>query len=169
MTKEDLERRLESAEKQMSGLQDEIQNLKARLAEVQEPEIPEYPFVAERQKYWFVEEEDFKLNYGISIGGLSKDYNCFHTESYAQEFARKCKLIAMMMHCKWYICPDYTQDFTDLNAKKWTVVYDAATEEYETDYNWHHVLNTVYFDTEENAQKCADWLNAHKEMIENDS
>lgn len=32
MTREELEKRLESAEKQMIGLQDEIQNLKFRIA-----------------------------------------------------------------------------------------------------------------------------------------
>ena len=38
MTREELEKRLESAEKQMLGLQDEIQNLKAKLAEAEIPE-----------------------------------------------------------------------------------------------------------------------------------
>lgn len=35
MTREELERRLEAAEKQMIGLQDEIANLKAKLNEAQ--------------------------------------------------------------------------------------------------------------------------------------
>lgn len=161
MDKRDLERRLEAAEKQNLGLIDEIKNLKAQLAKLQdEPEIPKYPFVAERQKYWFVEEEDFKLNYGISIGGFSKDYNCFHTESYAQEFADKCKLIAMMLHCKWHLDRKIDSKF-DGETSNYCVWYNHLFRKWNVDWNRSNESTTVYFSTQEAAQKCADWLNAH--------
>lgn len=166
MTREELEKRLESAEKQMIGLQDEIENLKGKLAEMENSgDIPEFP-VFEREELYFSMNEELKIKHGFHSGykGMNHEeeddlYNAFHTKEIAQEFADKCKLIAMMLHCKRHLCPDYTPDFTDIGTKKWHVYYAISSGRYDRDYNYHHVLNTVYFDTEANAKKCADWLN----------
>lgn len=58
MNKKDLERRLEAAEKQSLGLLDEIKNLKAQLAEMQdEPEIPDMPDFEDGKTYWYMDNE----------------------------------------------------------------------------------------------------------------
>ncbi len=162
MTKSDLERRLESAEKQMTGLQDEIKNLKAKLDEIEpEKEIPDIPNFCDDDRFWFVNLNSFDVEADTTYGVSAVDFNMFHTREMAREFADKCKLIAMMLHCKWYLCPDYTPDFTDSGERKWYVLYNPSKAYY--DFNCHINLcrNEVYFDSAENAKKCADWLNEH--------
>lgn len=167
MDKNELERRLEAAEKQMIGLQDEIQNLKSHLAEMQdEPDIPDFPKFKRESVYWSVDDE-FALQKSIHSGyvgekGIKDDealYNAFHTEEYAQEFANKCKLIAMMLHCKWYI------DRNALDTSEETCTYGTCYDK----ENKKFVLNSyclcepceVTFRSAELAQKCVDWLNKH--------
>lgn len=173
MDKKDLERRLEAAEKQNIGLMDEIKNLKAQLAEMQdEPEIPEFPKFERGETYWYVDEE-FELHKGSHSGYVGENgdnnlYNAFHTEAYTKEFADKCKLIAMMLHCKWYLCPNYVSDFKNSNEEKYYVYYDVCDEKYTTDWRCATINNEVFFDTKENAQKAADWLNKHWKDNENE-
>lgn len=158
MDKNDLERRLEAAEKQMLGLQDEIANLKAKLNEVQEDEIPEFPTFYGGKSY-YVDGEIVDILSNDSYG-IEKDYNAFHTKSYAQEFARKCKLIAMMLHCKWYLCSGFKGDYSDSNDK-WVVYYGGLENKFKATNLIHCDYGLVPFDTMENAQKCADWINEH--------
>lgn len=161
MTREELEKRLESAEKQMIGLQDEIKNLKTKLAEMQdEPEIPDFPkFKTGGEEFWYV-NSSIRIVPGRSSGGEKCDYNFFHTEKYAQEFADKCRLIAMMLHCKWYLCRDFKGDYSDSNDK-WVVYYGGLDNKFVATNSFHCDYGIVTFDTEESAQKCADWLNEH--------
>lgn len=162
MDKQELERRLKAAEKQNIGLLDEIKNLKEKLADMQdEPEIPDFPEFSRNETYWYVGSDLNDAAVGRAVGTYADDYNVFHTKEYADEFAKKCKLIAMMLHCKWYLCPDYVPDFTNSNEEKHYVYYDACGEKYTTDWRCMTINNEVFFDTEENAQKCADWLNKH--------
>lgn len=161
MTREELEKRLESAEKQMIGLQDEIQNLKTKLAEAQdESEIPDFP-VYSIEPLYFV-HSDFSVigNEFRVCAGIMRGFNAFHTKEYAQEFADKCNLIAMMLHCKWYVDRDYVPDW-DNGDDKFTVWYNHMDNEWTIDYQEIHETPSIYFSTEESAQKCADWLNEH--------
>lgn len=162
MTREELEKRLESAEKQMIGLQDEIQNLKAKLAEAQErPEIPDKPDFEMDEKFYYLSS---------LVGGVKNccvydndyiDFNMFHTEKYAQEFADKCKIIAMMLHCKWYLDREYIPNWDDLSEIKWDVHFDSKRNEFLC-YSWSHSKRPgVYFSSGAIARKCADWLNEH--------
>lgn len=67
MTKDELKTRLEAAEKQNLGLMDEIKNLKAKLAEMQdEQEIPDFLEFAKRETYWFARRA---LSWFVSGGG----------------------------------------------------------------------------------------------------
>lgn len=169
MDKNELERRLEAAEKQNIGLMDEIKNLKAKLAQMQdEPEIPDFPkFKETGDEAWHINNVLEVSTPGSTMGEVN-DYNYFHSKEYADEFAKKCKLIAMMLHCKWYLCPDYVPDFTNSNEEKHYVYYDACGEKYTTDWRCMTINNEVFFDTEENARKCADWLNKHWKENENE-
>lgn len=162
MKREELEKRFESAEKQIIGLQDEIQNLKAKLAEAQdEPEIPDKPVFEMDEKFYYLDSvtdgvEDSCIDDEID----AIDFNMFHTEKYANEFAKKCKLIAMMLHCKWHIDRDLVQDWDNCDDK-FTVWYNHADNEWTIDFQEIHETPSIYFSTEEAAQKCADWLNEH--------
>ena len=170
MDKNELERRLEATEKQNLGLLDEIKNLKAQLAEMKdEQEIPDMPVFHANETYWrmFPTLEHIKSRV-LPFDYVGECYNSFHTEEYADEFADKCKLIAMMLHCKWYLCRDYVPDFTNLCEEKHYVYYDVCNEKYTTDYRYTTINNEVFFDTEENAQKAADWLNKHWKENDNE-
>ena len=163
MTREELEKRLESAEKQMIGLQDEIQNLKAKLAEAQdEPEIPDFPeFKVNGEDMWYM-SPSLGISQGVNARGeKSNDYNFFHSEEYAQEFADKCKLIAMMLHCKWYLDRNYVPNWDDMSEIKWDVHFDSKRNEFLC-YSWSHSERPgVYFSSGAIARKCAEWLNKH--------
>lgn len=165
MTREELEKRLESAEKQMIGLQDEIQNLKAKLAEAQgEPKIPDFPVFGTdgEEQFWCIDimlEVDTPKTATKPVEEF--DYNFFHTKEYAQEFADKCKIIAMMLHCKWYLDRDYVPNWDDMSEIKWDVHFDSKRNEFLC-YSWSHSKRPgVYFSSGAIARKCADWLNKH--------
>lgn len=161
MTREELEKRLESAEKQMIGLQDEIQNLKTKLAEAQdESDIPDFP-VYSIEPLYFVHSDFSVIGSEFSVcAGIMHGFNAFHTKEYAQEFADKCKLIAMMLHCKWYLCRGFKDDYSDSNDK-WVVYYGGLDNKFIATNSLYCDYGCVTFDTEENARKCADWLNKH--------
>ena len=172
MDKNELERRLDEAEKQNLGLIDEIKYLKAQLAKVQdEPEIPDFPeFMVGDDYYPHIRWESTPRK--CTVDSLNKEY-CkkpwtaemnyfhFHSAEYYHSFESKCKLIAMMLHCKWYICRNHHSDFNNGDIQKWTVVFNYNEGKFTVEFSRMREWSTVYFDTEENAQKCAEWLNKH--------
>jgi hypothetical protein len=172
MDKNEFERRLEAAEKQNIGLMDEIKNLKAQLAKVQdEPEIPDFPeFMIGDDYYPHIRWESIPRK--CTVDSLNEEY-CkksrtaemnyfnFHSAEYYHSFESKCKLIAMILHCKWYCDKEVVTDFSDGYSEKWCVWYDHFSEEWSVDSQRTHESTTVYFATEEAAQKCAEWLNEH--------
>jgi hypothetical protein len=162
MDKQDIERRLEAAEKQNLGLLDEIKNLKAQLAEMQdEPEIPDKPEFEMDEKFYYLDSVTDDVEDSCHVGDIDAiDFNMFHTKEMAQEFAKKCKLIAMMLHCKWYLDRDYVPDW-DNDVSKFLPRFDHNEHKFDADA-WLLVEHIgVFFSTKEKAQKCADWLNEH--------
>lgn len=169
MDKKELERRLEAAEKQNIGLMDEIKNLKAQLAEMQdEPEIPDFPEFNFKDVTYTLdscldvlqEEHGGGTGDGDYTGDDALLYNNFHNAYYAHEFRKKCLLIAMMLHCKWYLDRGFVQDWDNCDDK-YTVWYNHADNEWTIDVQEIHEMPSIYFSTQEAAQKCADWLNKH--------
>lgn len=166
MTREELERRLDEAEKQNLGLLDEIQNLKAKLAEQDKQEIPDFPefdrgdVVYKMDDCFDVMEENHGGGKGDNdfTGYDATFYNNFHTPDYAHELRRKCLMIAMMLHCKWYVDRDYVPDVYD-DKIKWTVCSNEG--KYLIDSTISIFYGGVYFSTKEAAQKSADWMNEH--------
>ena len=162
MDKQELERRLEAAEKQNLGFLDEIKNLKEKLAEMHdEQEIPDMPCFRSGEQWWYVETEGSLVESASIRDGKRSEFNCFHTEAYAQVFAEKCKLIAMMLHCKWYLCREYEPDWDDENAEKWQVCYEHRRNCFVAHCVYTYEPSSVLFDTIQNAKKCADWLDKH--------
>lgn len=161
MNKKDIERRLEAAEKQNLGLLDEIKNLKAQLAEMHdEQEIPDMPYFRSAEQWWYVESEGSLVESVTIHDSKRSEFNCFHTKEYADEFANKCKLIAMMLHCKWHLCRDFKCDYSN-PSNKWVVYYGGLDNKFMATNSIHCDYGFVPFDTLDNAQKAADWLNKH--------
>ena len=151
-------------EKRIEFLQNEINSLKEELNQIQD-EIPDYP-VFDNQQSWAMNSLLKARKYTIAKcntndNNISLDFNLFHTEDFAEEFAEKCKFIAMLLHCKQYLCPTYSPNFRNETEDKWVVWYNYISNRFET-FSWHTYWESqVYFDTEENAQKAADWMNEH--------
>lgn len=162
MTIEEFENRLESVEKQALALQHDIQKFTAKLAEEQdEPEIPDAPVFCVEPLYFV--HSDFSVigsEFSVCTGIVHGGFNAFHTKEYAQEFADKCKLIAMMLHCKWYLCRGFKGDYSDSNDK-WVVYYGGLDNKFIATNSIHCDYGFVPFDTMDNAKKCAEWLNEH--------
>lgn len=176
MTRYELRTRLEAAEKQNLGLLDEIKNLKAQLAEMQEEqEIPDFPvfncfdvtYALDSCLDIMQDEHGGRTGDSDYMGDDASYYNNFHTADYANEFRKKCLLIAMMLHCKWYLCRDFKEDFSQ-DGLKWYVYYANDINKFAADYCVNDSQGTVYFDNEENANKCAEWLNVHWKEDGND-
>ena len=175
MTKQELENRLGSALKQLEGLKDEVENLTAKLSEVEdETEIPDFPefncgdIVYTLDPCFDVMEENHGGGKGDKdfTGDDAQFYNGFHTVDYAHELRRKCLMIAMMLHCKWYLCRDFNGDYSCPNDK-WVVYYSGTDNKFLATNSIHCDYGFIPFDTLDNAEKCADWLNAHwKESTE---
>ena len=133
MDKNEIERRLEAAEKQNLGLLDEIKNLKAKLAVMKmQPDIPDMPDFELNEKFYYLDSVTDDVEDSCHCGDIDAiDFNMFHTEEYAQEFAKKCKLIAMMLHCKWYLDRDYVPDWNNNDEGKFYVrfYHDSHVED----------------------------------------
>ena len=161
MTKQELENRLESALKQLEGLKDEVDNLKAKLAEQDKQDIPDSPtFEESGGSMWFM-NLDLKKTHCNTEYASAGDFNSFHTREYAEEFRRKCLMIAMQLHCSWYVDRYYTPDWSYVDTKKYCIIFSQNRDEFQVRYRRTEEGTEVYFSTEEAAQKCADWLNAH--------
>lgn len=65
---------------------------------------------------------------------------------------------------KFKYCYDrnYVPDWSDTNEPKWYVVYNNTLNGYQTfrQYDLIERHESIYFSTQEIAQKCCDWLNA---------
>ena len=170
MTKEEIQNRLEAAEKQFAGLQDEIKNLKEKLSEVQDDEIPEFPIF--NNDIMFAMSTTLRV-FGTdkrTCNGKSSDYNAFHAKEYAEAFATKCREIAMMLHCKWYVDRDYVPDWSCQVEPKWEVVFVHESNEYRACNVYTVERDNVYFSSLESANKAAAWMNAHaKKVKQNDN
>lgn len=162
MTREELENRLNEAEKQNLRLIDEIKALKEQVANVEsEPEIPDFPIFNPAG------EESWHINNVLEVASPSRtsghvcDFNYFHTKTYAKEFSRKCKMIAMMLHCSWYVDRYYTPDWNNVSVEKYLVVFNHYRGKFSVRASYFEESTPVYFSTMEAAQKCANWMNAH--------
>lgn len=169
MTRYEFETRLEAAEKQNLGLLDEIKYLKEQLAKAQEEqEIPDKPDFEMDEKFYYLNSETDDVEDSCHDGDIDTiDFNMFHTREYAQEFADKCKLIAMMLHCKWYI----DRDVLDTSEKTWLygICYDKEKKKFVYASYCSCDPCTVTFIAEEAAKKAADWLNSHWKENDNDA
>lgn len=150
-------------EERINALQNEINSLKEELNQIQD-EIPDYP-VFDNQPSWIMSLMLDAHGYTIAKcntnnNDISHNFNLFHEKYFAEEFAKKCKFIAMLLHCKQYLCPTYFPNFKDEKEKKWAVYYDYTSNTF-TPYWTTCWGSQVYFDTEENAQKAADWMKEH--------
>jgi hypothetical protein len=157
MTKEELEARLNAAEK-------EITDLKAKLNEASE--IPEFLEFNIGAVVWYMDSDLKVYNYKNCVSEARNNYNNFHTFEYAKEFADICREIAMLLHCKWHIDRDYVPDWKDATEPKYFLYFDSKKDKYDITYVFftHVKYPMVFFSNKDVAKKAADWMNKrHKQ------
>lgn len=144
-------------------LEAELHKLKEVLMHEQdEPEIPDFPeFDVNGEAFWWINNALDAEPHRGRVSGYVEDYNYFHAKEYADELAKNCKIIAMMLHCKWYLDREYEPDWENEAEKKWFVCCKYRSENFVTDYEFLITKGHVYFSSEKTAQKCAEWMNEH--------
>ena len=166
MTKKELEEKIELYEKQVNGLINEIEILKIELSKIGEDEIPDFPEFHSGDIVWCKNNAFNVSNYIKDRTAKIKNYNNFHMEEYAIEYAEKSREIAMLLHCKWYIDRDYVPNWKNEDEAKYCVRYNHQDEGYYVPDSFYETeCLTVYFSTKQAAQKAADWMNEHYKRI----
>lgn len=138
MTEAEKNERIKAVEEQMAKLQKELEDI--RNTKVQEWNFSAWDKYPLRKRYEFDIPAD-----GIAI----------------IPFKDKLDMLAKLMKFKFCYDYSYVPDWSNENESKWLVFFYAPTREYKVDWvtAWD-CQSTVYFSSEEVAQKCADWLNA---------
>lgn len=77
------------------------------------------------------------------------------------QFNDKLDNLTKLMKFKFCYDHSYAPDWGNARELKWYVYFHTPNGEYKIERtSVHGQLSTVYFSSEEIAQKCADWLNA---------
>ena len=133
--------------KRIKAVEEQMEKLKKELQDIRNTELSEWDFSA-----WD--------NYPTM---LMREYACkIPVESeFAEQFTNKLVLFTNLTRFKYCYDKDYVPDWSDQNESKWYVYFHTLTKEYKVDWTitWDRP-STVYFNSEEIAQKCANWLNA---------
>lgn len=90
--------------------------------------------------------------------------NFFRTRERAEQVAEKMRLLLRLEQLHDMLCPDYVPDWNNDGELKFCLGYDHADDCWLVDYFNVTQYPTVYFDTNENAEKATEILN--KEMRE---
>lgn len=158
MTKTEIENQIRDIKKLMEDSQEKLSELEKMLNE-KSNEIPPLPEFDDEYIYYLSERGNICSIPNLAVGTLN-DFNAFHSKALAQEYAKISLRTGMLLHCKWYLCPDYKPDFST-DEIKWSVFYDHDSESYTLGTTYGCEAGNVYFDTEENARRAADWMSAH--------
>lgn len=103
-----------------------------------------------------VDDDTDKRNFRIG--------NCFPTEARAEQVAEKMRLLLRLEQLHDMLCPDYVPDWNNDGELKFCLAHYCDDDCWFVDYFNVTQYPTVYFDTNENAEKAAEILN--KEMRE---
>lgn len=163
----------------MNDVEKKIENLKAEFfekleelqkeAEEQKKQEEPKPWKPERgEEYFAVEDvadvvpytycEDSIDEYNIQLG------NCFRTKERAEQVTKKMRLLLRLEQLHDMLCPDYEPDWNNDGELKFCLAHYCDDDCWFVDYFNVTQYPTVYFDTNENAEKAAEILN--KEMRE---
>lgn len=137
MTEAEKNARIKAVEEQMAKLQKELEDI--RNTKVEEWDFSEWEKYPLRKRYEFDIPAD-----------------CFVIPS----FNEKLDMLTKLMKFKFCYDHSYAPDWSNQDEYKWYVYLDAADGKYNYDWlvTWDRP-STVYFSSEEIAQKCVYWLN----------
>lgn len=177
MTIKEIEKKITEQENALRELKEELEKIKEK---ENENKIPDD--VRDIPKYYIDDFEEhsngsIEYYYLSQLGGdvlnnsmfakskvekaLLAKHRAFPNVYFAREFNIKTQLIADCLYFKWVYDREYVPNWqNNINIMdKYSVAYD--TEENRYVYTrWVSLdYGTVYFSTEQIAEKCAEWLN----------
>ena len=156
----DIEKKLEALKSEFLGKLEALRK-KAAAQKKQEEWKPWKPEVEE--KYFYIGntlETGKYLNGGDPVDDkLITVGNCFRTKERAEQVAEKIRLLLRLEQLHDMLCPDYVPDWNNDGELKFCLGYDHADDCWLVDYFNVTQYPTVYFDTNENAEKAAEILN----------
>lgn len=129
----------------IKAVEEQMEKLKKELEDIRNTKISEWDFSA-----W----DDFQLRKKYEFDIPADLFTIL-------QFNEKLDMLKKLMKFKFCYDHSYAPDWSKQNEYKWLVYFDTPTREYKIDWivTWDR-LSTVYFSSEEIAQKCADWFNA---------
>ena len=155
-----IEKKLKALKAEFLGKLEELEKEAEAQKEQEEPK-PWEPEVGE--EYFYIYDtlktgSDF--NWGNSIDYKRiKAGNCFLTKERAEEVAKKMRLLLRSEQLHDMLCPDYVPDWSNISEKKFCLAYLYPENFWFVDELHDTEYPTVYFDTEENAEKALKILN----------
>ena len=165
-----LKRAIESCKNVIKANENEIKKLEA------EKEKPAFERVEEGKKYYIVTAGSYN---GVFVKEYIEEYmrfdklnfennNYFLTKERAEEVADKIKFLLKLERLHDTFCPDYKPDWDNNWTQKFYVLFSNGKIKYTTARAYSVVDNhtTVYFDSEETANKVCEILNKE---IENET
>lgn len=168
----DIEKKLEALKAEFLGKLEDLKK-EAEMQKKQEEPKPWKPEIGEG--YFAIENLAVEGGAGIARYTYCEDSidesniqfgNCFPTGERAEQVVKKMQMLLRLEQLHDMFCPDYVPDWNNGDELKFCLGYDHA------DDCWFvYCFNvtqypTVYFDTEENAQKAAEILNKEIENYE---
>lgn len=163
----DIEKKLEALKAEFLGKLEALR----KEAEAQKKQEEPKPWKPERgEEYFAVEDvadvvpytycEDSIDEYNIQLG------NCFRTKERAEQVTKKMRLLLRLEQLHDILCPDYVPDWNNDGELKFCLAHHCDDDCWFVDYFSVTQYPTVYFDTEENAEKAAEILNKELEESE---
>lgn len=161
----DIEKKLEALKAEFLGKLEALR----KEAEAQKKQEEPKPWKPERgEKYFTIENRFDVVQYTYCEDDIDESNiqfgNCFRTKERAEQVADKMRLLLRLEQLHDMLCPDYVPDWNNDGELKFCLAHHCDDDCWFVDYFNVTQYPTVYFDTEENAQKAAEILN--KEMRE---
>lgn len=156
----DIEKKIEELKSEFSGKLEELKK-EAEMQKKQE----EWKF---GEKYFYISQSgrvicEMFTEHRTDIA--RKNFgNFFRTRERAEQVAEKMRLLLRLEQLHDMLCPDYVPDWNNDGELKFCLAHHCDDDCWFVDYFNVTQYPTVYFDTEENAEKAAEILN--KEMRE---
>lgn len=157
--------------KSMKAALEAAEEERDRLADQRRESEPKFERVAKYEKYYaLVFNADAQTTQCIERGEYCYDdtdcyesNNYFHTRERAKEVADKINLLLRLERLHDIYCPDYVPDWNNLDAFKYTIIYNIVDKSWYYNQTVTGVIGTcAYFPTREIAKQVCDILNAEE-------
>ena len=149
----------------MNNLQKELQELKAKVAELESrilfPNEPVTKWQPKGGNWWIsclgiAEKAEFSTE-GVRLFGKERD-----TEEKALLAVVEMRRFNRLLALRDELCGDAVVNWTDNESNKWILYFDNKDNEWTTGKNQYMQYVGVYFANEASAQKACDMLNSGK-------